>query len=153
MVTAGPHDLQSVAERIHTGTENPDTSRALVVFNSTSQSLSGVAVFRASYSWPKDVPLPPVVVTDGEGVPMPSAACEMTQGADANGCTNRVQLSFALCFAVSDVPANGWRTYIASYADAPTLVLEDFVEMPGLSVVETTRHEGDLAMTGKLPLP
>ena len=140
--------FQTLAERIHTGTENPETSRALVVFNSTSQPLSGVAVFRASMSWPRDVPLPPVAVTNSEGVPVPSRLHEMTQGTDAKGRADRVQLSFALCFAVSDVPANGYRTYIASYADAATLALEDFIETPGLSVVETTRHGGDLAMQG-----
>ena len=150
-------DLQPLAERINTGTENPDISRALVVFNLTTSSLSGAAVFRASYSWPRDVPLPPVVVTDSDGTVVPSALRERQEAADAKGRADRVQLSFALCFAVSDVPANGWRTYIASYAEAPTLalrdVVEDFVEAPGLTVVETTRHGGDLAMTGELPLP
>lgn len=143
-----PPDFQAIAERINTGTENPDTSRALVVFNSTSQTLSGVAVFRASMAWPQDVPLPPVFVTDADDAAVPSAVREMETGPDAKGRANRVQLSFSLCFAVSDVPANGWRTYIASYADVATLVLEDFVETPGLSVVETNRHGGDLPMHG-----
>ena len=145
-----PPDLHAIAERINTGTENPDTSRALVVFNSTSQSLSGVAVFRAAMSWPRDVPLPPVVITDNAGVPVPAALRDMMRGADAKGRMDRVQLSFALCFAVAAVLPNGWRTYLASYADAPTLPLEDFVETTGLNVVETTRHGGDLAMCGRL---
>ena len=142
-------DLQAIAERINTGIENPDISRALVVFNSTFQSLEGVAVFRASYSWPRDMPLPPVVITDSCGVVVPSALREQHEAADSKGRTDRVQLSFALCFAVSDVPANGWRTYIASYADALTPLLEDFVETPGLTVVETRRHGGDLPMQGR----
>jgi len=144
-----PPDFQSIADRINTGTENPDTSRALVVFNSTLQILSGVAVFRASMAWPHDVPLPPVSVTDVEGEVVPSAVREMWARPDAKGRADRVQLSFALCFAVSDVPANGWRTYIASYAEAQALMLEDFVETPGLFMVETTRHDGDLATSGR----
>ena len=143
-------NFQAITERINTGTENPDTSRALVVFNPTSHPLSGVAVFRASMAWPRDVPLPPVVMTDSEGLVVPSALREMTQGADAKGRMERVQLSFALCFAVFAVPPNGWRTYIASYAAASPLPLKDFVETPGLTVVETTRHSGDLAMIGVL---
>ena len=141
-------DLQPIVERISTGTENPETSRALVVFNLTPQPQSGVAVFRASMSWPRDVPLPPVVVTDADGAIVPSAVREMQAGPDTKGRVERVQLSFTLYFAVSDVPANGWRTYIASYADEPTLALKDFVETPGLTVVETTRHGGDLPMQG-----
>ena len=140
--------FQSIAERINTGTENPETSRALVVFNSTSQPLSGVAIFQASMAWPRDMPLPPVSVSDAEGNTVPSAVREMQEGPDAKGRANRVQLSFALCFAVSAVPANGWRTYLASYTDVMALVLEDFIETPGFSVVETTRHDGDLAMSG-----
>lgn len=141
-------DLQSIAERINTGTENPDTSRALVVFNSTSKSLSGVAVFRASMAWPHNLPLLPVSVTDAAGSVVASVIRETQTGPDAKGRADRVQLAFALCFAVADVPANGWRTYLASYADAPTLALEDCVETPGLTVVETTRHGGDLAKIG-----
>ncbi len=141
-------DTHSIAKRINTGTENPATSRALVVFNSITQTLSGTAVFRAAMAWPRDVPLPPVSVTDTDGSVVPSTVREMQTGPDVKGRADRVQLSFALCFAISDVPASGWRTYIASYADAPTLALEDFVETPGLTVVETTRHSGDLPMQG-----
>ena len=141
-------DLQSITERINTGTENPDTSRALVVFNSTSRTLSGVVVFHASMAWPRDVPLPPVSVADASGSVIASAIREMQTGPDTKGRADRVQLSFALWFAVSEVPANGWRTYIASYAEGPPLALEDFVETPGLIVVETTRHSGDLAIVG-----
>lgn len=141
-------DLQATAERINTGTENPDTSRALIVFNSTSKSLSGVAVFQASMAWPRGVSLPPVSVTDAAGNVVPSALRDLREGPDAKGRADRVQLAFALCFAVADVPANAWRTYIASYAGTQTLALEDFVETPGMNVVETTRHGGDLPMAG-----
>ena len=143
-------DLQSITERINTGTENPDTSRALVVFNLTPQLLSGTAVFRASMSWPRDFPLPPITVTDSAGVPVPSVIQDKTQGPDTQGRADRVQLSFAIYFCVTGVPANGWRTYLASYADAPSPPRKDFVETPGLTVVETTRHAGDLAMAGVL---
>lgn len=143
-------ELHTIAERINTGTENPDTSRAFVVFNFTSSPLSGVAVFRASMAWPCDVPLPPVSVTDAAGSVVASAIREIQTGSDAKGRADRVQLSFALWFAATEVPANGWRTYIASYAEGPTLALEDLVETPGLVVVETTRHGGDLPPTGLL---
>ena len=141
-------DLQAIAERIHTGTENPDISRALVVFNSTPQFLSGVAVFRALMAWLRDTPLLPVSISDADGIAVPSAIRDLSKGPDAKGRADRVQLSFSLRFAVADVPANGWRTYFASYADVPALALKDFVETPGLVVVETTRHGGDLPMVG-----
>ncbi len=141
-------NLQLIADHINTGTENPDTSRALVAFNLTPLPFSGIAVFRASMAWPREMPLPPVSIADADGKIVPSAVREMQTGPDAKGRAGRVQLSFALCFAVSNVPVNGWRTYLASYADAPTLLLEDFMETPDLVVVETTRHGGDLPMVG-----
>ena len=141
-------NLQSIADCINTGCDSPDTSRALVVFNMTDKLLNGVAVFRASMAWPRDVLLPPVTLTDTDVEVVSSAVREMQTGPDVKGRADKVQLSFALCFAVSDIPASGWRTYLASYSDAPTLALEDFVETLGLTVVETTRHDGDLAMVG-----
>jgi len=145
--------LQAIAERINTGTDNTDTSRALTVFNLTRHSQSGIAVFRASMSWPRDVLLSPVVITDTDGGMVPSAVREMTQGADAKGRADRVQLSFAIYFMVTDVPANGWRTYIASYTDAPSPGLENAPPNADLVVMETTRHGGELPLVGELPLP
>lgn len=139
---------QSLADRLNTGTDSPDTSRALVVFNLTPQPLSGVAVFHASMSWPQGVPLPPVVVTDLQGSAVPAAVRDRAVGPDAKGRSDRCQLTFSLCFAVSDVPANGWRTCIAAYTDAPLPTLEDFLETPGLVVVETMRHGGGLPPVG-----
>jgi hypothetical protein len=140
-------DLAAITDRINTGLDAPETSRALVVFNQTDQPVSGVAVFRAAMSWPRAVPLPPVVVTDA-GRRVPSAVRDMTEGPDGKGRLDRCYLTFSLCFAVFDVPANGWHTYIAAYTDAPAPALEDFVETPGLVVVETTRHSGDLPPVG-----
>lgn len=140
-------DLAAIAERIHTGLTAPDTSRALVVFNQTDQPLSGLAVFRASMSWPRGVPLPPVVVFEEDRL-VPSAVRDMTEGPDAKGRADRRQLAFALCFAVVGVPAKGWRTYIAAYGEVPLTAPQDFIETPGLVVVETTRHGGDLPPIG-----
>jgi len=137
----------AITERINTGTDDPDISRALIVFNQSDAPLSGVAVFRAAMAWPCGLPLPPVVVTD-DGRAVPSAVRDRTEGPDAKGRADHLLLGFSLCFAVADVPANGWRTYIASYTDAPVFVLEDFVETPGLVVVETTRHGGALPPVG-----
>ena len=142
-----PADLKAAADRINTGTDNPDASRALVVFNLTGIPLGGVAVFRAAMSWPRGLPLPPVVVADERSI-VPSAIHDMTEGPDAKGRADRRHLAFSLGFAVSDIPANGWRTYIAAYTDASTSILTDFVETPGLVVVETTRHGGDLPPVG-----
>ncbi len=139
--------LTEVAERVNTGADDPETSRALVVFNQADLPVSGVAVFRAAMSWPRALPLPPVVVTD-DGQAVASAVCDRAEAPDLKGRTDRCLLSFSLCFAVSDVPANGWRTYIAAYTDAPAPPLGDFVETPGLVVVETTRHGGDLPPVG-----
>lgn len=141
------NQLTTIAERINTGLDAPDTSRALVVFNLTDLPVSGVAVFRAAMSWPRDLPLPPVAVMD-EGRAVPAAIHEMTEGPDIKGRADRCKLSFSLCFAVTDVPAKGWRTYIAAYTDAPASPLENSVETSGLSVVETTRHGGDLPPVG-----
>ena len=140
-------DLAGIAERIHTGLDAPENSRALVVFNQSDQPLDGSAVFHASMSWPRGVPLPPVVVTN-EGKTVPAAIREMTEEPDVKGRPDRCLLRFSLGFAVAAVPANGWRTYIAAYAEAPSLPLESFVETPGLVVVETTRHDGDLPPVG-----
>lgn len=139
--------LAAIADRIHTGADSPDTSRALVVFNQTDLPVSGVAVFRAAMSWPRDLSLPPVVVM-GEGHRVPSAIQDLMEGPDAKGRSNHRHLTFSLYFVVSDVPANGWRTYIAAYTDAPAPALKDFVETPGLVVVETIRHGGDLPPVG-----
>jgi hypothetical protein len=142
--------IRFVAGRINTGTENPDTSRALVVFNLTSTPVSGTAFFHAVMSWPRDLPLPPVVVTGSDDLPVPSAIRDKTQGPDSQGRADRVHLSFAIYFAVTDVPAHGWRTYIASYADASAPGLENAPPNADLIVIETTRHGGDLPLTGIL---
>lgn len=143
-------ELQSLTDQIDTGTENPETSRALVVFNLTDQPLSGVAVFHALMSWPRDVPLPPVTVTDFNGQCVPSVIRDLMTGPDAKGRADRSQLSFAIHFSVSDVPASGWCIFIAAYTDAFAPTLEHFAETPGLTVIETTRHGGDLPPRGIL---
>ena len=142
-------ELQAIADRINTGTNDPDTSRALVVFNLTSHPVSGIAEFRASMSWSLHQPLPPVAVTEPDGTAVPAAVLEMQSGPDGKGRSERRQLSFALHFAVSDVPAQGWRTYIASYADASSPLLENGSEPVDLNVVETIRHSGDFSSMGK----
>jgi hypothetical protein len=143
-----PLSLATIADRIDTGLDDPETSRALIVFNQSAVPLGGVAVFRASMSLLRDTPLPPVAVTDSTGETVPAAVTNFTEGPDAKGRSDRRQLTFSLCFAVFDVPAHGWRTYLASYAEAASPPLLDFVETLGLTVVETTRHDGDLPPRG-----
>ena len=82
------------------------------------------------------------------GDPVPAAIHGMTYSPDLKGRPDRYQLSFALRFAVTDIPAQGWRTYIAAYTETTFLGLENATEIADLGVVETTRHGGDLPPTG-----
>ena len=149
IIMATPLFLASIADRIDTGLDNPEISRALVVFNqSAAPIISGVAVFHASMSWQRDMPLPPVAIIESEGGIVPAAIMNLAEGPDAKGRADRSQLSFSLYFAVSNVPPHGWRTYLAFYAEAASPPLLDFVETLGLTVVETTRHDGDLLPVG-----
>ena len=139
-------NLQAIAERINTGAADSTTSRALVVFNQTDQPLSGTAVFHAAMSWPLETPLPPIVVTDFDGNSIPCLVTEFSDGPDRKGRADQRHLAFALRFAVQDVPAQGWRTYIASYAAQPSAETTTWLpsDTPGLLVVETLPHSGDL---------
>ncbi len=141
--------LQALTDRINTGTDAPDISRALVVFNLADMPVSSVAVFHASMSWPAAVPLPPVAVTDWDGNAVASAVHDFADSPDLKGRADRRQLSFALYFAVTEIPPQGWRTYIASYADIPSPRLENRAQTADLIVVETLRHGGDLLPVGK----
>ena len=148
-------DLQAIADRINTGTADPDTSRALVVFNLTDLPLSGIAAFQADMSWHADTPLPPVVVTDMDGQAVPSAITDFREDVDRKGRADRRQITFSLRFAVQDVPPQGWRTYIASYTSeaAPDATGAPADETLGLIVVETMRHLGDLPPVAQGVLP
>lgn len=149
MCSIKPSDVHAVAACIDTGTADADTSRALVVFNVTDQPLGGFAVFHADMSWPKGTPLPTVSVMDIDGTPVVSAITAMAEGPDRKGRADRYQLSFNLRFDVRDVPARGWKTYIAAYTPVPSLLtLTEVTETSGLLVIETTRHAGDLPPVG-----
>jgi len=111
--------------------------------------LSGVAVFPADMSWPLGTSLPPVAVMEMDGTPVASAITAKSAGPDRKGRANRCQLTFELRFAVTDVPARGWKTYIAAYTPVPSLLtLTEVTETSGLLVIETTRHAGDLPPVG-----
>jgi hypothetical protein len=141
-----PDDYQNVAAQIDTGISDPETSRALIVFNHTDRSLDGAAVFRAEMAWPADTSLPPVVISELGGAAVPSVLTDWHEGPDQKGRAAHRHISFVLRFAVQDVPAQGWRTYIATYSDTlgPVLPETQFENTPGLVVVETLRHEGSL---------
>ena len=143
-----PEQLQSLADRINTGLDNPETSRVLVVFNQTDRSQSGTAVFRASMSWPLNLPFPPVAVTNGEGNLVPASIGMMSEAPDPKGRSTRALLSLAVRFDVADIPPSGWRTYYAAYAEHASPPLENGAENADLMVVETTRHDGDLSPNG-----
>ena len=141
-------EMEAIAERINTGTDNSETSRALIVFNLTDKPISGVAAFSASMSWLLGVPLPPGAVTDFDSNPVASAIYDLGLGPDTKGRADRCQLSFNLRFAASDVPAHGWRTYIASYTKTAAEQAELGLGAVELVVIETLRHSGDLPPTG-----
>ena len=137
-------DLQALAARIDTGTAHADTSRALVVFNDTDAPISGVAVYFASMPWPLQELVPPVSVTDMDGHAVPCDMSDMAEGPDPKGRATHRELAFQIHFEVTDVPAQGWKTYIASFSDAPPDPEGLSAATDGLTVIETTRHGGDL---------
>ncbi len=147
--------LQAIADRINTGIADTFTSRALVVFNLANAALSGVAVFRADMAWSKDIPLPPVVIRELNGDAVPSALTDWQEGPDRKGRADRRQVSFTLRFAAHNVPAQGWRTYVASYTaeavHASPEALAD--ETTDLTVLETLRHAGDYQPVGAWSAP
>lgn len=146
-----PPDLAALAERIHTGLNDPESSRALIVFNSSGEEYSGVAIFHADMAWPVGVSLPPIVVREREGAVVASVLTAWQEGPDAKGRADHRQIAFDLRFGVQNVPAHGWRTYIASYEEVPTVSFPADVTglAAGVIVVETQRHAGDLPPVGR----
>lgn len=141
--------LQPIAERINNGTELSDSSRALIVFNLTASPLAGVAIFHTDMSWPMGTPLPPISVMEMDGTLVASAMTAMAEGPDRKRRADHCQLTFDLHFAVAYVPAQGWKTYIAAYTPEPSPMLrKELTETPGLLVIETLRHVGDLPAVG-----
>ena len=101
-------------------------------------------------SWPAGTPLPPVRITDGDGNPIPAALTDLANAPDRKGRADRRHLTFALRFLVADVPAQGWRAYVAAYVTEPVPDSPDALapETAGLNVVETLRHDGPLPPQG-----
>jgi len=143
-----PERLKTLADRINTGLDSPETSRALVVFNLTNVPLSGVAVFDASMAWPTALPFPPVVVTEMGTVIVSSTITRYDDAADKKGRSDYRLIHFELRFAVQAVPSNGWKTYLAAYTQTSPHPLLDLTEQKGLMVAETMRHGGDLPPVG-----
>ncbi len=144
-------NLQPIADRINTGLEDTETTRALVVFNCrTDGPLSCSAVFPVAMSWLVSTPFPPVTVTDENGSLVASAVRFYRQSPDIKGRKTHCHVWFELWFDVCDVPQRGWKTYIAAYTEVPGPLLTEFHGLHGLLVVETTRHGGDLPRVGEL---
>ncbi|MCW3061816.1 MAG: hypothetical protein JWQ02_3637 [Capsulimonas sp.] len=143
--------LRQTAENIDTGLDAPETSRALVVFNATDEALSGNAVYHAQMSWKRGAELPPIAVTQLDGQTVPSWVSPVQRDEDERGRLDREQIAFDISFAVTDVPANGWKTYLAWFTDqAPSKKFDEDLRKPhtGLLVIETTRHGGHLPASG-----
>jgi hypothetical protein len=147
---------EQIALNIDTGTDDAETSRALIVFNPTSLAVSGIAVFHVDMPWPAGRVLPSIGVTHLDQTVQSSlsiptflpARIAAAVGPPAVGTKELGRLIFDLRFEVHDVPANGWDTYIAKYGpDSPAD--KDSIPHPvqpisALAVVETTRHHGVL---------
>ncbi|BDI32243.1 hypothetical protein CCAX7_42940 [Capsulimonas corticalis] len=142
--------LRQTAEKVDTGTEASETSRAFVVFNTTRAPLTGTAVFHAEMSWPRGADLPPIAVTEMAGRPVPRVVGDVLRSEDERGRPDRERIAFDIRFAVTDVPANGWKTYLAWFTEDPAP--PNAADLPeaetGLIAIETTRHGGDFPASG-----
>ncbi|MEO7719393.1 MAG: hypothetical protein ABIY70_24590 [Capsulimonas sp.] len=151
MSPKGLNVLRQAAENIDTGLDAPETSRALVVFNTTHEIGNGTAVYHAQMPWRRGVPLPPIMVTQWDGAIVPSWVSPVQRTKDERDRPDREQIAFDIFFSVKDVYAQGWKTYLAWFTDQTSS--EEFDEAPrtprtGFVVIETTRHGGHLPTSG-----
>jgi len=133
------HRWDEIASRIDTGTTNPDSSRALIVFNTTSEPLSGIAVFHVDMPWRDGRELQGIQVSHllSQRVCISSISEPIFSGG---------RIMFDLCFEVVDIPALGWDTYIAEYVETATNKLSTLhPNTVDLVVHETPRHTGSLS--------
>ena len=148
---ADPGTLRAIAARIDTGIANPETSRALIVFNPADTPASGIAVFDVDMRWRDGQPLPPLRLSrlvTGASCRSRITPPEFTA---SNGEAQKGRIHFQILFEVEEISATGWDTYIAEYLDTsatpdPARQLIDSTDSAvlDLKVFETTRHLGDL---------
>ncbi len=145
--------LQEFAERIDTGNDNPDRSRALIIFNFSDKPLEGLVLFSVDMPWTDTDELPPVRVCKfGSEEAAPSGIRQLKHEPAAPGQA-KGRISFGLCFEVDLVGEHSYATYIAEYVESQDVpeVIGEPADSQYYRVVETVRHEGELPPFGPLP--
>ncbi len=150
LVHIDPDWLRHQTERIDTRCGRPESTRALVVWNTGDAPVSGIAVFHADYRVRSGFTLPGILVTASDGTVMASSTLNFTEAVD-EGEEDRPRIAFDLAFAIREIPARSWAAYFAAYAAeaGPRLGACDLDAIPrSLAVIETLCRAGELPMAG-----
>ena len=141
------HDYVTIAAAIETGSGDPGTSRALVVFNVSPDSISGTVSYHVDMPWRPDRPFPTLRIT------------RLTTGATAShrvgdlciepptGDGDYGRLTFELYFECAEIAADGWDTYCAEYRQESRSAepeLRPQVDPSRYRILETLPHAGPL---------
>lgn len=141
--------LRRATELIDTSNDDPDATRALVVWNAGETSSAGIAVYHAEYPMRSAASLVGVDVRDGDGLAVPAALRNVTIRNSGEGAGERPIVIFDLVFVIREIPPRSWDTYFASYAQRARE--EDKLrESPeaDVAVLETLCHGGPLPPRG-----
>ena len=145
-------DLQALADAIDTGDGDADLSRALVVFNSSRSVVGGFVTFPVDMPWRRERALPPVRIGRFGSNDRTQVVVAGLRFTESDADPGRGRLSFDLAFEVSLIPAQGWDTYIAEYAEgaapAADVLPDGSTQALGCRVVETLRHNGLIPARG-----
>lgn len=130
-------------------------TRALVVFNTTTETIQGRARFAATFPMRREACPAPVTLRDSDGRIVPSHLNLSDITESANLPAGRVLWTMELEFIVESVPAGEWRTFAAVFGFSPESQSENvaFFETFALfsvPVIETNCHTGDLPLAGSI---
>jgi hypothetical protein len=140
-------DYRVLAKAVATGFSDPATSRALVVFNITTQPIAGVVVFQVEMPWRADRRFPPLRVSNlvtGKTAPHAIANLRYEPAVDQ---PRDGHIKFELCFECASIAGRGWDTYIAQYAeteDDSEFALDGPIDRTAYRIFETLPHDGPL---------
>lgn len=142
--------LQALANRINTLDYCDNDSRALVVFNLGNTVRGEMACLACEVTWQVQQLFPGVIITDQFGVPAQSFISDHSYRPDHRGRKGLVRMHFVLRFLVDQLDGSSWRTFIARIGSDDGAVASCVAGAPCLNlfVIETTRHNGDLDMSG-----
>ena len=151
-------EYQALAERVATGPDDGGVTRALVVINPTSATLSGQALFPVDMPWSRDRAFPPISVYHAQtkhpvlfellGIHWATYA-----EADPRGREGMQRFRFMMTLNVEAIPPHGYSTYIASFTEDDNTFPSPIPVgpfRPELVVVETLSHPGELRPSGAL---